>query len=202
MRSCGDWHSKVWGNTSASPGPRPSVRLWTRQSGLGWPSPPDPDSSLPRKRIASRLLWHNNSGVPVRAGQGPGPEAEATRPRAAAVSEAGAGGGLWVDGTVCHPSSSQPPAWSSTGQTSEGGGGWGPRMALQRPPTKEPPMEVVPDHTRGFLLTLGLGRGGPMPPAVGDERLRLHRKAATGRGQDGSAGHWNTLDCLKGVGIV
>ena len=62
---------------------------------------------------------------------------------------AGAGGGLRGDGAR-HPSSSQPPAWPSTGQTSEGGGGRGPRTALQRPPTTDQvgaPKEVVPDHT-------------------------------------------------------
>ncbi|CAL8357999.1 unnamed protein product [Gadus morhua 'NCC'] len=44
----------------------------------------------------------------------------------------------------------RPPAWPSTGQTSEGGGGRGPRTALQRPPTTDQvgaPKEVVPDHT-------------------------------------------------------
>ncbi|XP_056439340.1 NACHT, LRR and PYD domains-containing protein 12-like [Gadus chalcogrammus] len=46
---------------------------------------------------------------------------------------AGAGGGLRGDGAR-HPSSSQPPAWPSTGLTSEGGGGRGPRTVLQRPP--------------------------------------------------------------------
>ncbi|CAL8328176.1 unnamed protein product [Gadus morhua 'NCC'] len=40
----------------------------------------------------------------------------------------------------------EPPAWPSTGQTSEGGGGRGPRTALQRPPTTDQ-KEVVPDHT-------------------------------------------------------
>ncbi|CAL8394831.1 unnamed protein product [Boreogadus saida] len=34
--------------------------------------------------------------------------------------------------------SSQPPAWPSEGQTSEGGGGWGARTALERPPIAEP----------------------------------------------------------------
>ncbi|CAL8357874.1 unnamed protein product [Gadus morhua 'NCC'] len=65
------------------------------------------------------------------------------------VWAARAGGGLRGDGAR-HPSSSQPPAWPSTGQTSEGGGGRGPRTALQRPPTTDQvgaPKEVVPDHT-------------------------------------------------------
>ena len=87
--------------------PQPSRKPSRCPGGRGWGSP---------------LPWHNDSGVLVRAGRAPGPRAEAAGSRTVAVSAAGARRRLRLEGAACHPSSSQPPAWPSTGQTSDGGG--------------------------------------------------------------------------------
>ncbi|CAL8395383.1 unnamed protein product [Boreogadus saida] len=64
--SCGDCSRRVWGSMSASPRPRPSMRLWTRRNGLRWSSAAvlmvHPWTRLGQRPPPAQRTWRSSPG--------------------------------------------------------------------------------------------------------------------------------------------